>query len=113
MTEYNFDFLDSEEVPEEPRQNLRIITCCGNCKFFWYVRNKPKRGFCRLPNPHLKFVDRKGGESYDEEEIRKTWLRVHITNLCDHHIFKSTWSSIGRVSDWVEKKFNIQGTLEE
>ena len=113
MTEFNFDFLDSEETIEEPRQNLRIAKCCGNCKYYWYRRNKARRGFCRLPNPHLKYIAKRLGESYDESDIRANWLPVHMTNLCDHHIFKSTWSSINRVSDWVGKKFNIQGTLEE
>jgi hypothetical protein len=110
--EYDFTFTDDNST-EDPRPNLRIAKCCGNCKYFWYKKNKQRRGFCRIPNPHLKFVAKRLGESYDENEIRKNWAPAHVTNTCDLHRFTSIWSSINRVSDWVGKKFNAQGALEE
>lgn len=111
MINYDLDFLNPND--EDPRTQLRIIPCCGNCVYFWYKRNKQRRGYCRLPNPHLKFVAKRLGEKYDEDQIRKNWLPVHVTNSCNNHIFTSIWSSIDRVSDWVGKKFNSRGFLEE
>lgn len=112
--EYNFDEIGTDKKKEvDVRVNYKIARCCGNCKYFWYNSNKPRRGFCKLPDPHLKGIAKRIGQKYDEVYIRQNWFRTHITNACDHHRFRSKWFSIGRVSEWVGKVFNFDGSLLE
>lgn len=110
----DYDFSGIGEAPkEEPRPGLCIAKCCGNCAHFWYHPNKPRRGFCKMPNPQDKAIDRKKGERYNEAEIRATWLRSHFSNVCDLHRFRSKYRSIGIVSQWVGKVFKFDGSLDE
>lgn len=95
---------------DDPRTNFRIARCCRNCTHFWYPSASPHRGYCKLPNPEEKAPFKKGGEKYDREQIEKNWLRVHMTNLCDNHEFRSQHLSIERVAKWTHKAFNEDGS---
>lgn len=115
MPDYDFSELSSEQEPEEesldPRRNYRITQCCGNCKYFIYTGVKSRRGFCKLPVPNHRF----GLRIFREPKIADICLAAgllptHTTNLCDSHAFKSTVYSITQVGEYVNKKFNANGT---
>jgi len=123
-TPYDFEFLTNEIKEEEDAQtaeqerqparpNYHIIRCCGNCKFFWYQSGKSRRGYCKQPYPKERTPDTKRGHSYDINDIKTNWLHTHTTNSCDLHQFQSKNYSIGKVSQWVNKLFNADGTLAE
>lgn len=95
------------------RPNYRITRSCGNCKYFWYHFAKQRRGFCKLPNPKDKDPKKCFGESFDVERIYAEWHRTHSSCLCDNHVMKPKYYSIGKISEWTEKKFNADGTLKE
>lgn len=124
MSKYNLDdFLDEapktdrekvRESDDDPRTNLRIAKVCRNCKYYFYEKtSKQARGYCKLPNPKEKNVNKKEGERYDLEEIRKGWLKVYMLNTCDNHEFKSQKINIDRVAKWVGVPFNPDGSRIE
>ena len=116
--DYGFDtepIVDPEldEQEDRIRPNYRITQSCGNCKFFWYDAAKQRRGFCKLPNPQEKVPNTHNGESYDKEEIYRSWNRTHSSCLCDNHIMKPKAYSIGKIAEWTNKKFNTDGSLKD
>ena len=118
MSSQNFEYDFSELTPEsteetKSRPNYRVATCCSNCKHFFYIKNKQRRGWCRLPNPEAKVINKKKGEKFDIQEIEKDWLRTHSTGLCDNHRYRSKYAHIGIVAEWTGKDFAFDGTEEE
>lgn len=113
--DYDFSKIDNpdQEKEEDPRANYCITRCCGNCTNFWYKSSKPRRGFCKLPNPKEKSIYKPARQRYNEAEIRKNWLKTHITNSCDQHRFRSKWFSIGLISEWVGFLFDMEGNIIE
>jgi len=111
---YDFTGLEQDEQNDEnPRPNYRVTRCCGNCKHYFYRGAKSRRGYCRLPNPKEKAVNKSKGEKYDLEEIKKTWDKTHTTALCDEHLFRSKYYSVGIVSEWTGVLFAFDGTMIE
>ena len=111
--DYDFDFLDALiDVDLDPRTNLRISKCCYNCKYYYCARNKPRRGFCKLPLNKYMGTYRYEGDNYEEVEKITPWLRVHCTNVCDMHANKSFTASTRRVIEWTGINFNSRGDSE-
>lgn len=89
---------------------LRIVACCGNCKYFWYESQRARRAYCTLPFPNEV---KKRFDTNKEYKLRtlKKWFKRHVTNVCDRHQFQSNYYSFDRVSDWIGLKFEYTGSL--
>jgi len=111
------DFKDSDKKSEkdkdilgDPRKGYRIVQCCANCKFYFYQGARARRGYCKLPN--MENVYKGASSKFDMDNIaeKEGWPPTHSTNVCDRHQFRSHYYSIERIEDWVNMKFNADGS---
>ena len=116
MADYDFSELNEQSPQDDEeivRPNFKVTRCCGNCKFYWYYKGNQRRGNCKLPDPGTKKINKSKGEKYYTKETRDQWDKVHITNMCDFHQFRSVKGSIHDVGDYCGVKFNADGELRE
>jgi hypothetical protein len=103
----NYDFDEVENSPgviTEQFPGLQIMECCGNCKHFFYARQKERRGYCRRNGSKgPKGVHNKVMAEYAEEH----WPKVHVTTKCDEHKIRNPYFSLGLVATWMGKAFGI------
>ena len=112
--EYNFEESKKTKTSQEdPRTSLRVTRCCSNCKFYKARTVSTNRGFCLFPNPGEKQPYKKGGQSFNIEEMQKNWLRSYSTCLCELYQLRSKFYSIDLASRWIGKEFLNDGTVKE
>ena len=94
-----------ETPPDDFRPNLRIISCCGNCKYAWFGHANERRGYCRLGRMEKKAINRK--------TPNKAWIenKIHSTNLCDRHQLKVRGYWNVWVSKWLDIFFDNDGEM--
>ncbi len=111
MTNIDYDFSDVEIVVDaESLQGFRITKCCGNCKSFWYSKQKERRGFCKSRGPAPP-KDMYSEQLRDYAEAN--WSRTHTTCVCDRHRMRAMRYSIGKVGEWTNKTFGLDGVPTE
>lgn len=98
---YDFDFIGEEE-DEDPRINLHVTKCCGNCKWYTYEYHKPRRAYCGL-NRKTWSIKRKR----DWNDVFNNWPRVHFTCLCDKHEYRKGTNLYKSVKEWVGKGIRL------
>lgn len=114
---YDFSELESQEnedkLEEDPRENFRIEKVCGTCNYFYLNKsNSDRNGFCKLPN--LKNAQLGSGRPIDSEIEAKGegWPRTHSFARCDHHEIRNE-RTVRTIEEWVKRRFNFDGTLNE
>lgn len=108
MKDIKYDFDSLLTIPkanetEELRSNLRIIKCCGNCRYAWFGHSNERRGYCRIGQ--LK----KAAPNRDTPHPDWINAKTHATLLCDAHIFKKKGHWNDYVSKWIELVFDTNG----
>jgi len=105
---YNFgDLIKIPATPPstDPRTNIKIVKCCGNCKYAWFGHANERRGYCRLGQLNKSAPNRK--------TPHRDWthMKTHSTLICDSHAFnkKGYWNHW--VSRWVKFIFDIDGEV--
>jgi|AntRauTorcE11898_2_1112593.scaffolds.fasta_scaffold13458_2 hypothetical protein len=102
-----------EDADDDPREGFRISMCCGNCIYFFYTGVKSRRGYCKLTN--VKHTDIGAWHNPQIGKIAEKygWPETHTTCTCEKHELRGRGGSIDKVEEWVDKKFNFDGTQRE
>lgn len=109
--EYDFSFINDKESTiindtsniNTSRPNLKITTCCGNCRFFYKFTNSNKRGFCRL-----HYIRTKDKNNIKNDVINKC-PKTYATLVCSAHKFNGIKRSIINIGNWVGIEFDTNG----
>lgn len=95
--------VSKEGNTAEERPELRIVKCCGNCKFFYYNRGHPRTGWCKLFDPNNK----------EWTMIKQEkWLPAHTTTVCASHIFRHH-NTMNGLFKWVDRRLVKHREIEE
>ena len=88
---------DPEDIQDNDiRDGYRIVRCCGNCKFYWYMANNTRRGCCTFPD--------KRGHNKDRSHYQR-YPGTHSTCTCDNHRFRGKGSSLYAVTNYCGAEF--------
>lgn len=105
------DDLPGASVSKEndPRKNFRIAKVCGNCRYFYYTGVKSRRGYCKLTNVKHQNIGAYHKQNIEDIAAEYGWPPTHTTCTCDNHEIRGQKTSIKRVGEFVERKFDFNG----